>query len=439
MLKAGVMAHKGVLLPVHQNWSCHNCGGCCREHQIVITAEEKKRIERQRWTSADGIADEIPTIVPHGSEWRLNHRSNGACVFLDDHGLCRIHARYGESAKPLACRAFPYAIHPAGPSVTTSLRFSCPSVVQNLGIPVKDQRQAIEFLAAEIVPPSYTAPAAPDFCPGTLLEWDGFTRIQAFIERGLSEKQVHFAVRLMRILSWLDLLENAEPSSFREPHLQHLLTVLHDASIRAQPDNDLPIITPSRLGRLLFRQLIAQLIRHDTETTARSGPAGRLRLLSHGLRFTIGLGTVPECEDPMSVRTAWPETTPSAVSRRIRFSQMESPCRGRTAEIDELFQRYFQVKVQGIHFCGRANYDLSVLEGFRSLALMYPATLWVAQCRALQRNRSGITFEDVQAALATLDHNYGYSPALGMRSARNRITQLARLGQITALCGWYSI
>ena len=38
--------------------------------------------------------------------------------------------------------------------------------------------------------------------------------------------------------------------------------------------------------------------------------------------------------------------------------------------------------------------------------------------RAARNGRQTISLPDVQAALATLDHNFGYSPALGMPSAK---------------------
>ena len=49
-------------LPVIQNWSCHNCGGCCREHLIEITEDEKRRIEKQKWTQQDGVSLQRPLI-----------------------------------------------------------------------------------------------------------------------------------------------------------------------------------------------------------------------------------------------------------------------------------------------------------------------------------------------------------------------------------------
>ncbi len=125
-------------LPTIQNWSCHNCGGCCRQHAIAITAEEHERIAAQNWTAEEGIPAGQPLfervgLFPWTKWYRLAHQPDGACVFLDERGLCRIHAKFGEQAKPLACRVYPYAFHPAGKKITVSLRFSCPSVAANRG------------------------------------------------------------------------------------------------------------------------------------------------------------------------------------------------------------------------------------------------------------------------------------------------------------------
>ena len=439
------MARPGVILPILQNWSCHNCGGCCREHQIVITAAEKNRIDKQKWTAADGVVVDRPLIVSHGKDFRLSHQADGACVFLDERGLCRIHGKFGEAAKPLACRTYPYAVHPAGNSVTVSLRFSCPSVVQNLGEPVSQQRQSLEQLAKEIVPADYMAPDGPPLFAGQRMPWYEVTRLLAFVERGLSVGTASFVLRLLRVLTWIDLLERSPFETFAGGEMKNLLPLLHETAVRALPDDDLPVVQPSGIARMMFRQWIAQLFRHDTELTARGGLKERMRLLSDGVKFTFGRGRVPDIADPISVRAAFsraaakssesPNDTPAAMPT---FSQLENEFGGRNAEFDELFVRYFRVKLQGMHFCGPAFYDMSFIDGFRSLALMYPATLWVARMRAARDGRKVISLPDVQAALATIDHNFGYSPALGMAAAKNRIKQLARMQQIPILCSWYS-
>jgi hypothetical protein len=58
--------------------------------------------------------------------------------------------------------------------------------------------------------------------------------------------------------------------------------------------------------------------------------------------------------------------------------------------------------------------------------------------RAAREGRKTITLPDVQAALATIDHNFGYSPALGMAASKKRIQQLTKMQQIPILCRWYS-
>ena len=103
--------------PAGQNWSCHGCGLCCRSHMVVpLSLPEKERIEQQGWTAADGV-DPSKMIVAGLHTYRLGHQAGGACVFLDRSQRCRIHAKFGEAAKPLACRLFPLVIYPAGKKI----------------------------------------------------------------------------------------------------------------------------------------------------------------------------------------------------------------------------------------------------------------------------------------------------------------------------------
>jgi len=435
------MSRISVLLPMLQSWSCHNCGGCCREHEITITELERQRIEGQGWVPADGIPADRPLLVRGAGGWRLNHRDDGACVFLDDGGLCRIHSKHGESAKPLACRMYPYAIHPAGVGLTASLRFSCPSVVQNLGTPITGARVEIESLAAEALQSKRAEVVCPDLRAGLEFDWGRLTRLLAWIERGLEQSGLSMSVRLQRLLLLLELLEQASAEAASEESFGHLLPALYATVERAFPGDAVEASQesrPQRIARMMLRQLVAQLIRHDTAETAAAGLSRRLRLLLDGVRMTVGLGVVPRSPDPNSVRVAFVERLGLAGQRRgVRFSELERGFGGGSPEIDELFHRYFHVKLQGRAFCGPAFYDYSVIDGLRSLVLMYPAVLWVARLRAAGEDRGVLQLRDVQAALAVLDHNFGYSPVLSLRSSRRRVQQLAQLQQIAPLVVWY--
>lgn len=436
------MVNSPLKLPVIQNWSCHNCGGCCREHLIEISADEKRRIEKQGWKVSDGISMDRPVIQKIGHDrYRLAHQDDGACVFLDDEGLCRIHAKFGEPAKPLACRVYPYAYHPAGHRLAVSLRFSCPSVVQNLGQPVTDQSATLQQLGAQIVTDKKTETAAPlihcDSQHGPQqTEWSDFHRFLKALDDAFADESVDFAVRLMRVLSWMELVAQSQFQTIRGAKLDEFLQLVSSASVTAQPDNELPVHRPSRMGRVMFRLMAAQFSRHDTEAAVRAGMGHRFGLLNAALKFTTGVGTVPVLHGSASVARAFGQ--PSHAQQSARFADLEGEFGCRQPEIDELLTRYFRVKIQGIHFCGPAYYDTTMAAGFYGLALMYPVVLWWARVRAVRDGRSTVQLTDVQAALATVDHNFGYSPALGNASALNRVSLLAKMKQVTALVGWYS-
>lgn len=411
---------------------------------IEITEEEKRRIQKQNWKADDGIDMSQPVIQKLGEgRYRLSHRADGACVFLNDDGLCRIHDRFGEPAKPLACRVYPYAYHPAGNELTVSLRFSCPSVVRNVGAPVTEQRGDLQQLAKAVVAGKKTKTEAAPIHTGTdrgtqQVSWPDFHQFLKALDEEISDSSVGFAVRLMRILSWLDLVGQSQFETIKGTKLTEFLQLVTQASRTAQPDNDLPEHKPSRIGRTLFRLLTAQLARHDTEAHRQAGLGFRFRLGLAAVKFATGMGTIPILEGSSSVATAFGNPFADPAGKTARFSDLEQPFGGRGADIDELFERYFRVKIQGIHFCGPAHYDTDFVHGFYNLALMYPAVMWLARWRAVVSGRKQLQLEDVQAALATADHNFGYSPALAMKSTQNRIDQLVKMQQLTALVEWYS-
>src|SRR4029079_17635661 len=99
------------------------------------------------------------------SAYRLNHRPDGACVFLGSDNRCRIHASHGSAAKPLACRIYPYALTPAGDHWKLGLRFACPSAAENKGKPLADHwseaREYAAVLEAQSGTAAISAPPAP--------------------------------------------------------------------------------------------------------------------------------------------------------------------------------------------------------------------------------------------------------------------------------------
>lgn len=415
-------------LPTIQNWSCHNCGGCCKQHAIEITAEEHTRIAAQGWTAADGIPAGRPLFVwsggpPWKKRYRLGHQADGACVFLDERGLCRIHARFGEAAKPLACRIYPYAFHPAGKTVTVSLRFSCPSVVANKGQPIAAQKSDLREIEKLVVPGNVDKYPPPFVTPGQRLDWPDTLRIVEKIGAILAADDAPFTVRLLRAVTVVNLIGQSRFDAIRGDRLEEFLTIITEAARGEIPGNIREIPEPSRTARVHFRLLVAQYARKDTFAESQGTWRDRWRLFRAAIRFAKGVGLAPPLQEQFT---------------EVPFAEIEREFGPRPVEVEEIFTRYFRVKVQGLHFCGPAYYHVPLVEGFQSLALIYPAILWIARWLAVGAGRSSLTTEDVTRALAIADHHHGYSPAFGHRPFRSRVRQLDRLNEITRLIAWYS-
>ena len=414
-------------LPTIQNWSCHNCGGCCRQHAIEVTEEEWQRILSQGWTEQD----ETPTGnalfewhagPPWAKRYRLAHQADGACVFLNEQGLCRIHAKFGEAAKPLPCRIYPYAFHPAGKKVTVSLRFSCPSVVANRGRTMSQNADEIKRLARAVVPDGYEKMPPPLISARERVDWPDALRFVEAIDASLATPGVPIALKLKRTLFWLNLVEQARFEKLSGARLTEFLDLVRQAADDELPNETGSSAEPSAVARVQFRLLVAQYARKDTAADLSAGWRGRWMLFRAATRFARGTGNVPSLQ---------------SIFREVPFGSLEQPF-GFPAECEELWTRYFRVKVQGLHFCGAAYYGIPIVEGFQSLALIFPATHWIARWLAASRDRTALLPEDVAQGLAIADHHHGYSPIFGTLGFRSRVRTLAQLGEIPKLIDWYT-
>jgi lysine-N-methylase len=413
-------------LPVLQNWSCHNCGGCCRQHLIEVTEAERQRILSQNWSQEDGIRQ--PVMKWHaGPPWRkryrLTHTADGGCVFLNDQGLCRIHAKFGEAAKPLPCRIYPFAFHPAGKSFTVSLRFSCPSVIANKGTPVSQRLKELRGLASDVIPEAAVNSPAPLLTRRDRVDWSDFLPFVEALDHSFADPTAPLVVKLVRAITWTTLVGQSSFEKIRGPRIRELIGLLMEAARIEVPAVPEKVDEPSRLGQLYFRTLVAQYARKDTVADLSSGLWGRWRLFRAILKFTRGKGDIPPLQSGFSP---------------VPFSSLEGSFGAIDPEAEAILTRYFRVKIQGLHFCGSAYYDVPFAEGFHSLALMLPVTLWLARWLAVGEGRSNVTVADISKGLAIADHHHGYSPALAQFAARNRVRWLAESADLAKLCWWYS-
>jgi lysine-N-methylase len=384
---------------------------------ITLSAEEKQRIEKQAWTAADGV-DPSAIFVAQGSDFRLGHQSDGACVFLDPSGRCRIHAKFGEAAKPLACRLYPLVLHPAGKKVVVGMRFSCPSAAANRGKPLEEQGSDIQKLAALVVPTNYGQIPPPPVSATPGIEWPDFLRYIKWLDVCLAAPGVPIALKLIRALHCLRAAERGGLDQVSGESADEILQALFQSATQKLPTLPENARAPSGLARLLLRLLVLEHARTVTVQDLSSPGSHRWKLIKAIVRFGRAGGSTPALREGLS---------------SVKFADIEKSFGPLPAGAEELLTRYFRVKVQSIHFCGRAFHDRPLIEGFRNLALLYPTIIWMSRWLAVSDGRSSLTDADVARAISMVDYHYGFSPYLGWR-----VKLLEQRDEIIRLCRWYA-
>jgi len=413
-------------LPTIQNWSCHQCGNCCREYYVTVTDEEKRRIEQQGWSARPEFAGTALFAwyagPPWRKEYRLTHRADGACIFLDEHGLCRIHAEFGEPAKPIACQLYPYMLVPAGNELRVSVRFSCPSAVKNLGRPVADQGEVIRGYAKQLVPAGARPRKPSPVWRNRFLDWPDLLQVVATIERMITGAGTDLPRRMIQAVSFARLLQEARFDNVQGKKLRDLLDILSEAADSACPPHLTAVGDCTPWSLKLFRLIVAQCARKDLSPHLRRGLRGRWGLLLAALSFSRGRGPVPRLQP---------------IFGDVTFDAVERPFGEVPHDAAAILERYYHIKLAGLQFFGAAFYRVSLLEGFYGLALTLPTILWIARWLAAGAGRQALSTNDVCTALTVVDHQWGFAQVFGFGYARGRVRLLASQSQIERLIARY--
>ena len=405
-------------MPTGQNWSCHGCSDCCRGGLLItVLPEDKRRIEQQNWTLAAGV-DPAGMIVPGINYQRLGHKPDGSCVFLDEAGRCRIHAKFGEAAKPLACRLYPFAIHPAGKKLLVGLRFSCPSAAANRGKPMAEHTADVAKLVRLFLPDDALEIPPPAVAGTPGLDWPDFLRFTRWLDVTLAPSDVPIALKLLRALQWLGAVEKGKLDQVAGDSADEILEALVQSSVKKVPSLPEEPEKPSAFGRLFLRLLVLEHARIVKVADADVRSTHRWKMLAAAFRFARSSGHTPALRKEL---------------KSVKFADIERPFNALSADAEALLTRYFQVKVQSLHFCGMAFFNRPLIEGFRNLALLYSVILWLARWLAVSAGRAELTDADVLRAVSLVDYHYSYSPYL---SWRTRLLQ--QRNDIIRLCAWYA-
>ena len=169
-------------------------------------------------------------------------------------------------------------------------------------------------------------------------------------------------LKIPRALHWLTALEKGRLKHSTEPDWDEIL-----GSVRRAADDNLPTwsqcsVVPIRIGRLFFAYWCRS-------TPGRAQPA-RLPLANVLLGPAVRVRARPHL-GPMK----WP----------VRVAGFEGSFGPLPPAKEAMLLRFFRVKLQSLHHCGRTFHDLPLIEGLRSLAI-YPPRQKTIYYRSISRN-----------------------------------------------------
>lgn len=396
-----------VVLPLNaQRYSCHGCGNCCRDFTVQLRPADLRKLESQAWAEKLGM----PVTVDFRGVTYLRQRDDGACVFLMDDGLCRIHKEYGFAEKPIACQMFPFVPVPDDRRTRVGLSFACQSVRENKGAELRSHTAEVDRMTRAIPETrlaTYTAMLA-DAMSAKDGELDTLSyAVDAYLARG----DLTFRDRFDG-LAWVAAsLGRAKLAEVRATRFRELVALLFSALPGELEHLPLEEALPKQ-ARLLRQAVYARL--EDVQVN-QAKAKGRWRTVLAQLltsrAFTRGKGRVPGV-----ARGLLGEVSFDAIQGVSILS--ESPDRD---AIEDLFVRYARATVVGGRAWGAGYYGWPAIRGLQALVLNLACAAWLARGLAAARGREHATIDDARDALGRIDRHAGRAPWLGSVGERLRL------------------
>lgn len=390
-----------------QRYSCHGCGLCCRDFTVQLRPADLEKLRAQGWERTLGVA---PVVEFRGQSY-LRQREDGACVFLQEDGRCRIHAEHGLEAKPLACQFFPFILAPQEHEARVAISFACRSVQENRGAPLASHLREVRAMAAQV---PELAPARTLLDPRTPAQPQEEAALVDAADRWLRDARTPLAVRLDGLAFLAQALGAARFERVRGPRFQELVDLL----VRQLPEELplQPVEEPTRAQRATLRQ--AAFFRLEDPKIGAMARMGRLRSVLSQFRrsraFARGRGAMPPTGDawPAGARLEAVESAPGL---------LDSPD---LPAVDELLTRWLRATVLGGRAWGSGYYGWPMTLGLQAIALNAACALWLARAHAVAAGRAMPTLEDARAAVGRVDRAAGRAPWIGSRAEALRLRYL---------------
>ena len=216
---------------------------------VSLSEDDVARLRSQQWDQHPEFPG-APVMVRQ-SWWKKGYRlattRQNQCVFLTPEKRCRIHELYGEAAKPLLCRLFPFQLTPLDGFANATLRRHCPSAAADLGRTMEEHLPTIEELA-EKRPSDPQSPLPPPLVPGYRGSWADFLRATDAIQRLLLDRRYPLVRRIVHGLQFCNLLQRCRVDRLSSQELDELLAMLEASAVEGSAISSINAARPAGLA-----------------------------------------------------------------------------------------------------------------------------------------------------------------------------------------------
>ena len=429
-----------------QKYSCHGCGACCRDFTVQLTDTDLQKLHEQGWKERLG---QEYVVQFRGHSW-LKQTDDGACVFLGDNGLCKVHAEFGLEAKPLACQFFPFMLSPNVRDTHVGMSFACGSVVASKGAELESHRGDVRRMS-ELLPASAPMPVR---LQGKLIASEAEVAIvEAALDAWLCKKNISPALRYQGFAWLVTSLLQANLGNVRGEKFRQLVSTLSNAVEQELPLLDWPEPTP-RAWKLL-RQAVFTRIEDPKigDLLKRGKVASVLGQWARSRKWAAGRGMTPQTAGFSSIDFARFESTAGVFANQVDGddqSQMtpmhDASTHSLTAQscavmsqqpdaaaMDDLLQRWIRATILGGRAWGSGLYGLPIDQGLGLIMVNLLTALWLARFHAAGRGAQHVSLLDLQVAVGRVDRTSGRAVWLATAGERLRVKWLSHSDSLRML------
>lgn len=409
-----------VTLKTDEKWDCHQCGFCCRGSIVPLSREDEERLRSQKWDEQPEYQNTRITVPHRGaaSSFRLAHRDDGTCVFLNEDGLCRIHAKFGLEAKPTTCRMFPMQLIPHEKHAVLTYRRACPSAGSDHGTMAKDRLPLIKQmvkdgrLKAEAIKP-------PMLKTGEPRDWKTIRIVLETVGGLLRDERYPPVRRLVHALQFAKNIDAAKSKLLTDNQIAELARTLAEL----MPEEAKPFFvdrqSPKGISKVLFRLMVLSCARLHPHFRQTANWSARAELVRTSWKCLRGQGQTP------NYGNAFPRTT---------FEALEQPLGVKPPEIYIPLNRLIETTSESFLYALANRAGWSVTDSIRGLALLFPIGMWLLRWQSAGREP---TVEDMLNIVVALDRSQGCQP-LSSAQQRRKLSMLGLNGELERLVVWYA-